>query len=383
MPIRSSNTRGSKNPVSKPPGAGGVACAAGAAEQVRALLPAAVLAYAFLGEPGAALTAAASWALSLAGEAWSRGGARPNPDDALSGAPPTPAARPDRPASGAFSFRQLPRAGVVFASFLTVFLASDLLRGGLSGRSAFLDSIQSALTCSALLLPLGLPAAAAFPRGGTGRAGFPLVEAFQLVCCAGMSLAAAGAVLAGWIPPLSIGQLLWANAVGTALPSLALARAPGRTGPGAPSAGEGSVRIVPDVLVPGLLLAVLLLAVYRLGLAYAGDAPRAADRARSLVFLALCLVQAGEPLAGLGKLPRAGSLRTRARELGIPLGGSLAALAPAVVVFLVPAARAFLGLTVPEPTAAAAALAAAGTYQGLRFAARKVLRDFTRENARP
>lgn len=383
MPIRSSKTLGSKRLVLKLPGAGGIASAAGAAAQVRAFLPAAALAYALLGEPGAALTAAAAWALSLAGEAWPRGRARPDPGPGVLGVPSTPAACPDRPAPGYFTFRQLPRAGLVFASFLTVFLASDLLRGSLSGRSAFLDSIQSALTCSVLLLPLGLPAAAVFLRGGTGRAGFPRVEEFQLACCAGMSLAEAGAVLAGWIPPLSIGQLLWANAVGTALPSRALARASGSAGPGAPAAGERSVRIVPDVLVPGLLLAVLLLALYRVGLADTGDAPRAVDRARSLVFLAICLIQAAEPLAGLRKSPKAGSLRTRARELGTTLGGFLAALAPAAVVFLVPAARAFLGLTVPEPTAAAAALAAAGTYLGLRVAAGKALRDFPRETVRP
>jgi magnesium-transporting ATPase (P-type) len=258
------------------------------------------------------------------------------------------------------------------SAYLIVFLSSDLLRGSLPGRSAFLDSIQSALACSVLLLPLGLPAAAAFLKGRTGREGFSRLEAFQFACCAGMSLAAAGSVLAGWLPPLSTGQLVWANAVGTALPSLALARLPEHSGSAAPTAGERTPRIVPDILVPGFLLAVLLLAVYRLGLGYSGDAPRAADRARSLVFLALCLVQAGEPLAGLGTSPGSGNPRTRARELGTTLVGAFGSLAPIAAAFLVPAARTILGLSVPEPAAASVALAGSGTYLVLRYAAGKV-----------
>lgn len=385
MPTRSSRSRGTNPAATRAFTAGG---GAGAAASVRALLPAAVLAYAFLGEPGAALTAAAAWALSLAGEAWSRGAARQAPVADSSGAPTSgPATGSGRPAAGlgrqvpgVSSFRPFLPAGIAFVSFHSLFLASDLLRGGLPIRSAFLDSIQSALTCTVLLLPLGLPAAAAFLRSRTGRDGFSRVEAFQFTCCAGMSLAVAGSVLAGWLPPLSTAQLLWANAVGTVLPTLSLAFVRGDAGPTALTEGERPSRIIPDILVPGLLLALLLLAVYRLGLGYVGVAPRVADRARSLVFLALCLVQAGEPPGRLRSPPESGNPRARARRLAVRLGVFLAALVPAASGFLVPAARAFLGLSVPEPAAAASALRAAGIYAVLRFAARRIRSPIPRKN---
>lgn len=320
----------------------------------RVLLPAAALAYALLGEPAAAGAAAAAWGLALAADC---------------GSVRTRSVRPP--------FWPWIPAGAAFAVFLAAFLAAEAFRGGSLDGADLSDSLQAALTCAVLLVPLGLPAAAAFLGRRAGETPIHGVTEFQVSCCAGMSLAAAGAVLAGWIPPLTMGQAVWANAAGTALPGLALGLAPGGGEP-LPARGSGkrAREAVSRILIQGLLLAVLLLAVYRLGLASAGDASRASARARSLSFLVLALVQAAEPFAGIRKAFRSGLGRFSVPGWGIRLGGCLAALSLAAAAFGIPAFRSLLGLEIPGLKELAGALAAAGIHAALRAALPAVFASF-------
>mgnify|MGYP000889126285 CR=1 FL=1 len=310
----------------------------------RALLPAAALAYSLLGEPGAAGAAAAAWGLALA---------------AAGGRVPTPLVRarlgPWIPPVAAFAF------------CLAAFLAAEAFRDGFLDGSDLHDSLQAALTCAALLVPLGLPAAAAFLGRRGGESPIRGVAAFQVSCCAGMSLASAVAVLTGWIPPLTIGQTVWANAAGTALPGLSLGLAPevGDPQPARPSR-KHALGAVPGILIRGLLLAVLLLAVYRLGLASAGDVSRASARSRNLSFLVVSLVQAAEPLAGIRKAIRSRLGGFSVPGWGIRLGGCLAALSLSAAAFGIPAFRSLLGLEIPGRTEIARALGLAGVYAALR-----------------
>lgn len=379
------------------------------AESIRDLLPVVALVNALLGEPWAAVVAAAAWFVAYLTETWIRNRdkspalslesrpalsleSRPPPcippplvPSPAPGAPgsssaggagsPTPSsdAVVEGPIHGAFSMGSVVPFGLALAAFLTVFLAAELFRGGLPVRDAILDSMQSALFCSALLIPLGLPTAVVFlqgrkhaPRRGTGIQN--RIAAFQISCCAGMSLATAGAILAGWLPPLTLGQMLWANTAGTALPSLILGSVPVSSSsvPGNPGASlrayPDCARLFPDILVPGLLSAVLLLGIFRLNLGYSGEASGAVDRARSLGFLALGLVQAGSPLAGLPRLSRAAGLRGLWRPLWVCLGGSIAALTAVAATFWLPPLRSALGLVLPESGETAAVLAGVTAY---------------------
>ena len=110
-----------------------------------------------------------------------------------------------------------------------------------------------------------------------------------------------------------------------------------------------------------------MLLVYRLGLGYAGDAPGVIDRARSLAFLALSLVQFGAPLEGLPELARAGRLRIFGRPRWIRLGAFLTILMPLAAAFFVPPLRSALGLTVPEPGEAASVAAGVLGYAIIRI----------------
>ncbi len=336
-----------------------------------ALLPAAALAYALLGQTAGALAAAASWALAAAVNRSTGGGAE---SESPRQAPVRPGSgRPGRPPRGpAGQILRLPAAltTAVFFPFLAVLLAAELLRAGSLGHGALLDSLRTALTCTALLVPLGLPAAESLLPGGARNPDAREIRAFQLSSCAGMSLAVFGAVLAGWIPPLAPNQALWANLAGSVFPALALGLSPGTAGPppADPASKPRPAGDFREILARGVLLAVLLLAAYRLGLASAGEVPRAAARARSLAFLVLCLIQSGEPLAGMRKSCRAGRLQSRIPGWGIRLAACLAALSLTAAAFSMPAARSLLGLLVPEPVSTAAALAAAGGFAALRAA---------------
>jgi|GEM_PF-6138822 len=333
------------------------------------LLLAAALAYALLGEIAGALAAAAAWALAVTVERSRGGGAKSESPRQATVHPGSD--RPGSPARGpAGPILRLPAAlaAAAFFLFLAVLLAAELLRAGSLGRAAARDSFRAALTCAALRVPLGLPAAEALLPDRARNPSVREIRVFQLSCCAGMSLAVFGAVLAGWIPPLALNQALWANLAGSVLPTLSLGLSPGTAGPppGDPAPKFRPAGEIMEILARGVLLAVLLLTVYRLGLASAGEIPRAAARARSLSFLALCLIQAGEPLASMRKSSRYDSLRTRIPGWGIRLAASLAALALTAAAFSTPAVRSPLGLLVPDPPAAAVVLAAAGVFTALR-----------------
>ena len=342
------------------PEGGGLPGSGFANRSLRTAVLFAALVFALLGETVAAFAAAASWAAAsrVAGA---------NPTRRLDAVPGLPSPEHAGVRGPGVDFSLAACLAAIFAVFLVLLLGVELVRSGFPGRSAFLDSLRSALACTALLVPLGFPLASALLPDRARDTASRKILAFQLSCCMGMSLAEFGAILAGWVTPLSMAQMLWANLAGTALPTLALASAPESSDP--PESIPGRLPRPPFLpavfLIRGPALAAILVSVYRLGLGSAAGVPLAAARARSLAFLSLCLIQSLEPLRGIRRVSRTGCLRGSLPGWVVRLCGTLGVLALTAGLFFLAPLRSGLGLQVPTlgalgTAAAAAAFAACG-----------------------
>lgn len=252
------------------------------------------------------------------------------------------------------------------ASFAVLLAAEGILRGSPSWATV-LDAVVTAAGCSALLVPLGFPLAAALlialvRRRPSGEArslalGIRAALVYQVRSTIGMASAVYAAVLAGWLPPLAAPQLLWANLAVPALASLALgvsmADEPesGLPEPGIPGGAGALFRgEAGRAVAGGLILGGTILALYRVSLgSFLGNAEPVAY-CRGLSLLALGLAQAVMPLYLAGKA------RFRTRILAAASG-----IAPTAIAFA-PGVRSLLDLRLPEAGAMGFAALAAAAY---------------------